>query len=821
MKKAGRIGFQAGQRIKKGFELGIKGASKFQKKLGGIRTALLGLGVGAGIGKAFGDAAQLESVEARVENLTRRYGKFIGIQDKATQAAEKFRVSQTEALGDLVNLGSRLGGTSADLNDLVNVYEGFNTLLAVNKVSAQEAAGASLQLFQALGEGKLFTQEFNSLVSATPQLLDEVAKVMDVPRGKLKKLASDGEISADILIQALKNIRTEGGKELENTYKGAFGAQKEFNKALQEFSVVIGQELLPVLTPLLRSAAELLKFFGDLPGPIKTTAVAVGLLGTAALIAGPALGKLFAALAVAKLGAAAAGLGKIALAIKGIGIAAKFALGPWGLLAAGLVTAGIAIADYTTKQAKLKKLLEGESEDLGEYKEQIDATKTALRQAEKRLDEMITSGYDHEESIIAQKKEIIRLREELKKLIAQEYKVKVKIEYENFVNAKDVMIENFSMDKVNAILKAAKDEDKDKPTGSAPTPRKSKVPELQREKELELALTSLNKQQLDAQLTENSALIETLEKKKLVLQANKDIADIKASEVPNDEKLLEIDIRRARLQQELDGLGNQTAQRLQDEAKARDDIYKTLEDEIKLLDAQLAGRGDEERIAQEIKNTVKDIAGIDEDRVKDLVNMRTEREKELEQVQKLKEFYGQVAQRVGTALEDALVTTLDVAINKTKDLGEALQEIASTLLKDVGRMFLRAGISGIGKQWGIPGFAEGGYVTGPTPALIGEGGESEYVIPASKMDNAMNKYRSGSRGDAVLESGGSGDSGGVAVMDQPLSVSISGGVMQFGGEEFIRKDQLPSIIAQSSKAGEARTLARLRNNPGTRRKVGL
>ena len=37
--------------------------------------------------------------------------------------------------------------------------------------------------------------------------------------------------------------------------------------------------------------------------------------------------------------------------------------------------------------------------------------------------------------------------------------------------------------------------------------------------------------------------------------------------------------------------------------------------------------------------------------------------------------------------------------------------------------------------------AEGGYVTGPTNAIVGEGGEPEYVIPASKLDGAMQRYR--------------------------------------------------------------------------------
>jgi len=40
-------------------------------------------------------------------------------------------------------------------------------------------------------------------------------------------------------------------------------------------------------------------------------------------------------------------------------------------------------------------------------------------------------------------------------------------------------------------------------------------------------------------------------------------------------------------------------------------------------------------------------------------------------------------------------------------------------------------------EGGIPGLAEGGIVTGPTLALIGEGRESEAVIPLSKLSAMM------------------------------------------------------------------------------------
>ena len=89
------------------------------------------------------------------------------------------------------------------------------------------------------------------------------------------------------------------------------------------------------------------------------------------------------------------------------------------------------------------------------------------------------------------------------------------------------------------------------------------------------------------------------------------------------------------------------------------------------------------------------------------------------------------------------------------------------------------------------------------------------------MGGAMQRWNAGARGDAVT-SGASVDSGGgMMEAEQPSQINISGGVMQFGGDDYIRKDQLPSIISQASKQGEQRTLRRLQMSQSTRRKVGI
>jgi tape measure domain-containing protein len=305
-----------------------------QKSLGGLRNALASLGAGLAVRKAFVDASELESAQARIGLLTKNFSQLTGIQEVAANAAKKFSLSQSESLGALTDLGNRIGPTGASLQDVANVYEGFNTLLALNKVNSQNAASATLQLNQALGSGRLAGEEFNAISEATPQLLDAVAKVLGRNRSELKQLASDGKISSQVLIDALTRIRTEGADDLETAFGGAFGATRRFNAALEDFSAIIGTELLPALTPLINGATEILKLFGQLPGPVRTLIVAIAGLTAAFVALAPALTTAIGLLTAAQLAALAAA-------------------GPWVALAAGITAAAVALAGYRTESEKI------------------------------------------------------------------------------------------------------------------------------------------------------------------------------------------------------------------------------------------------------------------------------------------------------------------------------------------------------------------------------------------------------------------------------------------------------------------------------------
>ena len=203
-------------------------------------------------------------------------------------------------------------------------------------------------------------------------------------------------------------------------------------------------------------------------------------------------------------------------------------------------------------------------------------------------------------------------------------------------------------------------------------------------------------------------------------------------------------------------------------------------------------------------------------------------EKLIEQAEQLDALYKGIGNTIQTGIVDAIDAGIEGLINGTKDLGESLQEIASGVLRDIGKQLLGFGVK-LGLQalsGGSPLFAaEGAYVTGPTSAVVGEGGEPEYIIPESKMRESMSRYSRGSRGSSVIpaEGGGAaGAEGGVAVA-APIDVRYT--VERINSVDYVTADQFQAGMRQATQQGAAqgenRALAKLRNSPGARRRIGL
>ena len=215
-----------------------------------------------------------------------------------------------------------------------------------------------------------------------------------------------------------------------------------------------------------------------------------------------------------------------------------------------------------------------------------------------------------------------------------------------------------------------------------------------------------------------------------------------------------------------------------------------------------------------------------------------------EKLQEQKATQEQIQNILATGMTNAVMGLID----GTRTLGSVLADVAKQLasmflnkafMSIFGNMFGGGGgggrpgevtmasfnaQGGFYRTGGFKAFQYGGVVNSPTLGMIGEGGESEYVIPASKMSGAMSRYSAGARGGAVIP-GGSHESGTVAGGSGNAIVEYTGPVLNFNGDEYVPKSAVPEIIGAATKqgamAGKAQTINALRNSRSQRASLGL
>ena len=122
---------------------------------------------------------------------------------------------------------------------------------------------------------------------------------------------------------------------------------------------------------------------------------------------------------------------------------------------------------------------------------------------------------------------------------------------------------------------------------------------------------------------------------------------------------------------------------------------------------------------------------------------------------------------------------------------------------------------------GMKFFAEGGYVTSPTNAMIGEAGESEYAIPSSKMSSAMANYSAGKRGAAVLDDTGDGAGGGGGAGGGTFTLET----VVINNVEYATVAQVQQMgqaaAKQGAEGGHSRVMGDFRNKRSTRARLGV
>ena len=124
------------------------------------------------------------------------------------------------AFGDMAAVVAKFGNNAKDAFSNQEEVVAFANLIQkqmkIAGASTAEASNAMLQLSQALGSGVLRGDELNSIFEQAPNLIQSIADYLDVPIGQIRKMASEGELTADIVKNAIFAASDEINAQFES-----------------------------------------------------------------------------------------------------------------------------------------------------------------------------------------------------------------------------------------------------------------------------------------------------------------------------------------------------------------------------------------------------------------------------------------------------------------------------------------------------------------------------------------------------------------------------------------------------------------------------
>ena len=181
--------------------------------LGKIGTVLAGFATLSFAKSLLDTADAMQSINSQVRQVTSSETEYLSVQRQLLEVANNTRASLESTSSLYVSTSRALKDYGYTQQEILTFTEATNNAMTIGGVQAEQQAAALMQLSQALGSGVLQGDEFKSIAEAAPILLDTIAEYMGKSRAEIKKLGSEGELTADVLFKAISGASEKFGEQ--------------------------------------------------------------------------------------------------------------------------------------------------------------------------------------------------------------------------------------------------------------------------------------------------------------------------------------------------------------------------------------------------------------------------------------------------------------------------------------------------------------------------------------------------------------------------------------------------------------------------------
>lgn len=192
------------------------------------------------VSKAMDLSDTMTQTTARLDMMNDGLQTTEQLQQMIYQSAQRSRGSYQESADAVAKMGIMAKDAFNSNAELVAFVEQLNKQFTIAGTSQEGVSAAMLQLTQAMSSGVLRGEELNSVFEQAPTIIQSIADYLDVPIGQIREMAAEGQISSEIVKNALLSAAEETDAkfaQMPMTWGQVFTSVK--NQALMAFQPVL------------------------------------------------------------------------------------------------------------------------------------------------------------------------------------------------------------------------------------------------------------------------------------------------------------------------------------------------------------------------------------------------------------------------------------------------------------------------------------------------------------------------------------------------------------------------------------------------------
>lgn len=244
-----------------------------------------------GIKKFVESADEFQNVSTRLGMVSKSFDEA-GLDSKVFM--ERIRRSATASRGEFMmtadvisKLGMQARNAFGSSDELIIFAEQLNKNFKIAGTDAEGIRSVMYNLTQALASGVLRGQDLNAVMSNAPIILEKVAKYMDSDISQIRKLAEEGQLSADVIVKAMLDSADktdEAFKNMPMTFADIMTrikneAQRALSGAFIKWNELLNSDnmkntidfIVQLISSFVETVADIIGLLIDIFGPIVAT----------------------------------------------------------------------------------------------------------------------------------------------------------------------------------------------------------------------------------------------------------------------------------------------------------------------------------------------------------------------------------------------------------------------------------------------------------------------------------------------------------------------------------------------------------------------